>query len=399
MMADMEAMDKLRKARIQNFKNVVTGKGKVDHIPHFGNFWSWKYYDAGYKFSEALWDYDKMGCALEQFYKRYPMDVVYENGWRNPVQVTGTLGRKNNYIINDELYSISIKDQCYMDDDDYDALISNPKKYLWETFLPKKFEVLQNEKNSVDFRKFFEKYLEFGQKMGEFVGLSRQYGIADFCAPNAAVDNSGFGYELLFSSMRGMKKLSIDLRRKPEQVLAACQALDETFAFPRLERAYAQPAGSNPEFCVDMNPVLIGHIILSVKQFEKYYWPHLQRAAKFAEEKDKLVFLFVEGTGKRFWEFFQELPKNRFVILSELDDAREQEKALPNCVTAGGMPVDLLGEGTPEQCVAKTRDLVEELGGPEHRYIFSVGKMVSFPQDCKRENLLAICNYLNDLTF
>ncbi len=399
MMADMEAMDKLRKARIQNFKNVVTGKGKVDHIPHFGNFWSWKYYDAGYKFSEALWDYDKMGCALEQFYKRYPMDVVYENGWRNPVQVTAVLGNENDYIINDELYSISIKDQCYMGDDDYDALIANPKKYLWETFLPNKFTVLKNGNNSVPFHRFFEKYMEFGQKMGEVTQLSHTYGIADFSAPNSGADYWGFGYELLFNIMRGMKKLSIDLRRRPEQVLEACQALDETFALPRMERGYAQASGSDPEYCVDVNPVLLGHVILNPKQFEKYYWPQLQRIAKYAVDKDKLVFLFVEGSAKRFWDFFRELPENRFVILNELDDIREQKKALPNCVMAGGMSSELLGEGTPEQCLAKVKELVEELGGTDHRYVFSEDKMISFPKDCNRENLTVVCNYLNELRF
>lgn len=398
-MADMEAMDRLRLSRVQNFKNVITGKGKVDHIPQFGNFWSWKYYDAGYKFSEALYDYNKMYDAMDQFFKRYPMDVCYETGWRNPVQVTGVLGNKNDYIIDDEHYSISIRDQCYMDDEDYELLIANPKKYLWETFLPKKFSVLKNENNSVDFRNFFSKYMEFGQMMGKIGALGHSYGLADFADPNGPADYWGFGYEMLFCIMRGMKKLSIDLRRRPEQVEAACQALDETFAIPRLERGYAKPSGSNPEYCVDMNPVMLAHVILNPKQFEKYYWPQLKRVAKAAEEKDKLVFLFIEGSAKRFWDFFREFPKDRFVLLCELDDAAEMKKALPNCVIAGGMPANLFGEGTPQQCVDKTKELIEELGGEDHRYIFSTGKMLSFPKDCNRENLSAVCKYLSELKF
>lgn len=142
-MADMEAMDKLRLERIQNFKNVITGKGKVDHIPHFCNMFTWKYYDAGYKFSEALFDYDKMYDTMKQFYTRYPVDICYETGFRNPVQVTSVLGNANDYIIDDDTYSLSIKDQSYMADEDYEALIADPKKYLWETFLPKKFCVLK----------------------------------------------------------------------------------------------------------------------------------------------------------------------------------------------------------------------------------------------------------------
>jgi len=398
-MADMEAMDALRHARIQNFKNVITGNGPVDHTPHFGNFWSWKYYDAGYKFSEVLFDYSKMEDAIEQFCTRYPMDVLYETGWRNPTQVTSILGNANDYIIDDENYSISIRDQSYMDDDDYAPLIADPKKYLWETFLPKKFNVLDKENNSVDFRKFMDKYLEFGGEMGKIAGMAHAHGCCDFADPNGPADYWGFGYEMLFCIMRGIKKLSVDLRKRPDEVQAACEALDATFAIPRLERGYAAPMGSNPEFCVDMNPVMLAHITLSPAQFERYYWPQIARVAKVAEERDKLVYLFMEGSTKRFWDFFQELPKNRFVLQSELDDIFEMQEALPNVKVAGGMSADLLGRGTPDECVARVKELVERLGGADHRFILSEDKMTSFPNDCKRENLQAICAYLTETKF
>ena len=398
-MPDVNEMELLRKSRTQNFKNMITGAAPVDHIPQFGNMWSWKYYDAGYTFSEALYDYGKMKDAIEQFCQRYPMDVLYETGWRNPVQVTGILGNGNDYIINDEKYSICINDQSYMDDDDYDKLIADPKKYLWEEFIPKKFSAFKGDGNSVKFQEFLGKYLEFGGTMGEIGAMCNSYGFCNFADPNGPADYWGFGYEILFCIMRGMKKLSLDLRRQPDKVLAACEALDETFAIPRFERGMAGPAGSNPEYCVDMNPVMLAHVILNPKQFEKFYWPQLQRVAKAAEEKDKLVMLFIEGESKRFWEFFQEFPKDHFVLLSELDDPYEMKKALPNVVVGGGMSAELLGTGTPEQCVDKVKQLIDDLGGEDHRYLFSTGKMLSFPKDCNRENLQAICQYLNELKF
>lgn len=395
----MDAMEQLRKNRIQNFKNVISGQGKIDHIPHFGNYWSWKYYDAGYKLTEALFDYDKTYDTMEQFFRRYPMDACYETGWRNPVQVLGPLGKSNAYSFDDKNYSISVKDQEYISRDDYDALIANPKKFLWETFLPKKFSVLENQENSVDFRDFVQRYLAFGGVLGKIGALGHSLGMADFADPNGAADYWGNGYEMLFCAIRGMKNLALDLRRCPDKVQAACEALDEVFALPRLERGYAQPDGSNPEYCVDMNPVMLGHVILSPKQFERFYWPHLQRIAKVAQEKDKLVFLFVEGSGKLLWDYFRELPENRFAILCELDDPFEMKKALPNMVVCGGSSAELLGQGTPEQNVAYARRLIEEIGGEDHRFIYSPGKMISFPGDCSRENLSAICQYLNGLKY
>ncbi len=398
-MDELDKMNELRLQRAQNFKNVITGKGKIDHIPHFGNFWSWKYYDTGYKFSEALNDYGKMEDAILTFADRYPMDSLYETGWRNPVQITGMLGNGNDYIINDETYSIAIHDQSYMDDEDYKLLAADPKKYLWETFVPKKFSAFKGENNSEVFAAFLNKYLEFGGALGKIGGELAARGMCTLADPNGPADYWGFGFEMLFCIMRGMKKLSIDLRRRPDEVEAACRAIDETFAIPRLERGYAAPAGSNPDFCVDMNPVLLGHVTLSPKQFERFYMPQLNRVKKVAEERDKLGYLFVEGSARRFWDFLRDMPADRFAYHVELDDIFETKEALPNLVMAGGMPSELLGGGTPEENVAYAKKLVEEIGGDSHRFIFSEKKMVSFPKDCNRENLKAVCEYLNGIQY
>lgn len=398
-MANIEEMDQLRIQRIQNFKNVITGNGKIDHIPHFGNYWSWKYYDAGYKLSEALVDYDKMADAMAQFFGRYPMDVCFEMGFRNPVKVAQHLGRDNDYIFDDRNYSISIKDQCVIEDEDYDKLIANPEKFLWESFLPKKYSVFTQEGNSIAFQEFISRFMEFGATLGRIVGIAGQYGMPSFADPNDPTGATSFGYELLFSSLRGMKKLARDIRRMPDKVWAACEALDSVVFNPSLERFRSGAMGSNPNTMVDMNPVMLGHIMLNPKQFEKFYWPYLQKIAQTAEEKDKLVFLFAEGSIAPYLEFFQELPKNRFAILSELDDVYEMKRALPNCVIAGGPGTDLLGGGTPEENIMYAQKLITEIGGNDHRFIFAPGKMISFPHDCKRENLSAICQYLESIHY
>lgn len=398
-MANMEAMDQLRLSRVQNFKNVVTGKGKVDHIPHFGNYWSWKFYDAGYKLSEALYDYDKTVDTMEQFFKRYPMDIVYETGYRNPVKVFEPLGRYNDYIFDDKNYSISIHDQCVIDDEDYDKIIADPKRFLWETFLPKKYSAFTKDGNSMDFHAFVGRLMEFGGTQGKITEIMHQYGIADFVDDGDPTGRWGFGYELLFNNMRGMKKLARDMRRMPDKVLAACEALNSITLDAQFAAYYQKPAGSNPQTCVDMNPVMLGHILLNPKQFEKFYWPYLEKIGKAAEELDKLVFVFAEGSIAPYYDFFQQLPKDRFVILSELDDVRDVKKNLPNCVACGGPGTNLLYGGTPEENIEYVAKLIEEVGGDDHRFVFSPSKMISFPNDCKRENLAAVCQYLNSIHY
>lgn len=385
----------LRYERIGLFKNAITGKERNQRIPHFGNLWSWKIADAGLVLSETLHDYDKLEQALRHTYQSYRLDAIYENGWRNPVQVTEFLG-SNAYVFDDAINSIHIDDQCYMEPEDYDALISNPKKFLWETFVPRKYKKMQEHPNSGVFLEFIKKYGELGDFLGKIVDVSRSYGLADMTDLDGPADPWGNGYELLFCSLRGMKGLAMDLRRIPDKVEAAVEALDETFAIPRLEWAKkAGKNGTNPEFCFDINPVLLGHITLSPKQFERFYWPHLKRTVAAAEEMDKLVYIFAEGDSQRFWDFFQEFPENRVALHCELNDIFEQKKMLSNITPAGGMPISLLGNATPDECVAYAKKLIDEIGS-DGRYIFSEDKMISFKSDCKSENLKAVCDFVSD---
>lgn len=384
----------LRQERIGLFKDAIRQEKKPGRVPHFGNLWSWKIQDAGFTLSEALYDYEVMQKVLNHTFETYPIDCYYETGWRNPVQVTESLGN-DEYVIDNDTNSISLHDQCFMEPEEYDELIANPKKFLWEKVLPRKYKLLRNENNAAAFGNTLGKYAEFGGFMGSSLGRMREvYGIPDFADPNAAFDYWGNGYELLFCILRGIKGLSKDIRREPERVLAAIEALDETFVKPRMERALAQPDGTNMEVCVDMNPVLLGHAILSPKQFEKFYWPHLKRVADYAVKHDKLVYYFIESECERFWDFFQDLPKGHFAIHVELDDIFALKKKLPNICVAGGMKTDLLAEGTPEQCVDYAKKLLDELGS-DGGYIFSQNKMISFKRDCKRENLKAVAEFVN----
>lgn len=384
--------NKLKQERIDLFKNSITGNKKNNRIFHFGNLFTWKIKDAGYKLSEALNDYDKMAKVLKHTLETYEIDCIYETGWRNPIQVTSSLGNYE-YIINDEANSINIHDQCFMEKDDYTALINDPKKFLWSTLLPRKYTLLKNKDNSGDFRNFLGKYGEFGAFMGKMSQLLDDFGTPDLFDLNGPIDNCSNGYELLFNDLRGIKGLSYDIRRNPEKVSAAIEALDSIFTIPKLELSKIQPKGTTPNYCVDSNPVMLGHIILSSKQFEKFYWPHLKRTIDSANHYDKLFFIFAEGQSQRFYDYFQEFPKNHFAFLGEMNDIFEMKQKLPNITVVGGMTTDLLGKGTPQECVDYAKKLINELAY-DGKYIFSANKMISFTYDCNRENLKAVSDFI-----
>jgi hypothetical protein len=84
------------------------------------------------------------------------------------------------------------------------------------------------------------------------------------------------------------------------------------------------------------------------------------------------------------------------MILLEQDDIFEMRKKLPNVALAGGMKTSLLGYGTKEECVDYAKKLIDTLG---EGFILSQDKMISFRNDIKRENLLAVHEFVRNYSY
>ena len=109
---------------------------------------------------------------------------------------------------------------------------------------------------------------------------------------------------------------------------------------------------------------------------------------------DKIMFLFTEGENSQFYEFLKEAPRGHLVLQLEIDDVFEAKKALGDRVCiCGGMPCSLLHNGTVKENIAYAKRLIDEMGPG---YIFSPDKMVSYPVDCKAENLKAVNDFVRD---
>ncbi|MBO4382955.1 MAG: hypothetical protein J5847_02550 [Clostridia bacterium] len=364
---------------------------RPERIPILCNAWNWKYLDAGFTLSEALYSNKNIRKALMHYAKTYPTDVVFELGTRNPFSFTQYLGSDKHYIINDEIGGMNIVDESFLEPDEYDELINDPMTFIWEKFLPRKCKNLQTPANGKAYIEGMDAFIKYllnyvaNQNIYKYVyGIPTLY---DMDCPFYMMN----GPDIMMDFMRGIKGLSRDMRRMPDKVKAACDALDSIYE-PDMD-AYQGPHGHNRDCAFDGAMVYIAHTIMNPKQFEMYYWPGLQKAAEFAEKWDKTVLLFVEGDSERLYPFFKQLPKGHFALLAETNDVFKMRKELPNICVAGGMPATMLGGADVKTCVDYAKRLCEELGS-DGGYIFSSDKMLSYPTDCKRENWKAVCDFV-----
>jgi hypothetical protein len=386
-------LEELRKYRIGLFRDASAMQKKPDRVPHLANFWTWQILDAGYTFSEAMHNYDIMEKVIRTFHERYGFDGYQETGIRNPQRVTETLGTSQ-YIIDDKRETISIKDFTLFDTREYDQLIADSAKFVWETVLPRKFERF-NSSMSADL------LLQCAREQRAFnvAALNRNRILADeYGVPPLIMPFNGFislGIEFLFTGLRGMKGLAIDMGRDPQRVQAACEALDTISAYPVIQNILNDKPGRHPDFCFDAILAILAHTMLNRKQWEMFYWPPLKRTLDAIVARDKTIYLFVEGGFVRFAEYLQDYPKGHICLLIEQDDIFEQRKAFPNCCIIGGMRSSLLSTGTRQECVSYAHKLLDEIGG-DGGFILSQDKMLSYRHDANPDNVLAVCEFVRE---
>jgi hypothetical protein len=355
-------------------------------VPLGSNFYTWKYLDAGYKLSEALYDYSILEKVTNEFHERYQFDVYMELGTRNPMRVINALGGGFSKIDpTDE--AIFIEDHHIMEREDYPVMAKNSLDFYWT--------------------KAFKRYCKPGITMGELENAFKEFrAFIDFSGKmlNRFISCYGammfgmhfiyFPFEQIFNNLRGMKEFSLDIRKCKEQVKETMNAMFEVECEPVLNKAILQA-----DYTGYTAPIMIGfqgHSLLSVSQFEELYWPYVKKVLDAAIKHKKTVFCSCQSTMLRFREFFQDIPKGVLMMLLEQDDIFEVRKKLPNIALVGGMPVDLLGHGTKEECVDYAKKLIDTLGDG---FVLSQSKMVSYRNDAKRENVLAVNEFARNYQY
>jgi hypothetical protein len=372
------------KERMELLSNAFQFK-RNKRVPLGSNFYTWKYLDAGYKLSEVLYDYSIMEKINDEFHQRYQFDVYMNLGTRNPMRVTEALGA-GFHKIDPTGEAIIVEDHHIMEREDYQDLANNPLGFYWT--------------------KAFKRYCKPGITMGEIENAVRE-----FCAFGSfaktminkyinqyevmifTMNAIRLPFEQLFSALRGIKEIALDIRKCKEQIKEAMDTMFAAEGEPALNKAMEMDYTG---FVAPVTISLLGHSILSVDQFGELYWPYVKKILDTAAEHKKPVFCFCESTMLRFAEFFRDIPKGLLMVHLEQDNIFEFRKKLPNIALAGGMPTDLLGHGTKEQCIEYAKKLINTLGDG---FVLSQNKMMSFRNDAKRENLLAVNEFVRNYQY
>ncbi|MBN2238888.1 MAG: hypothetical protein JW712_03865 [Dehalococcoidales bacterium] len=176
--------------------------------------------------------------------------------------------------------------------------------------------------------------------------------------PCPTAPGGGAPFDAISDWIRGMQGAMIDMYRHPDQLLRLVEERFEgTMAMLDTIPPMTKPARA-------LMPLHRGSDgFMSLKQFEKFYWPYLRDIMLKMIEKNITPFPFLEGTWDQRLEYLLELPKGKAVAHFAYSDMKKAKDVLGGhlCIM-GDVPSSLLNTGSAEDTAAYTKDLMDYCG-------------------------------------
>ena len=359
----------------------------------------WMYMDAGMTLDWASRDYYASQVAMDTFMEKYPVDAIgtASNGFRYHYRFTDPLGHSGGYSSDETLKSghVNAVFENLISPQDYDEFMENPTKVMWEKAL---FNLYPSAKelDAEAFARAAQEVYFLGAAKEKVNGYIREkWGVlipyADFVSFSTQIDS-------LFNIYRGIKGLAMDMRRCPEKVYEVCEYFDNQRVDAAIKKLEALPDGHGVGIknFYDVGIGGLAHTMLNEKQIERLYIRPWKKLFDAVQKKDKSIYANIEGgfLGRNTGELFGECKKGTFVMTVEMDDPYEVRKAYPNICIYGGLSVDILGNGTPEESVDMAKRAIDELGKDGGLYL-APNKMVAYRYDMKSENIKAVAEFVS----
>ena len=238
----------------------------------------------------------------------------------------------------------------YMKEDEYDMFLNDPSGFMLRCYLPRVYRALMPLAKlppldsmfmgleaitplfaSPEFQKMAKHLVKAGKHVQEFytsVGDAHeelaQLGFPPF-ARFAAGGVGGAPFDTVTSFLRGMKGSMLDMYRRPDKLLRACDVI--------LERRIACAIPVDPT--AKDYPPRVGlplwrgdPVFMSEAQFKKFYWPGLKKSLQTHVDLGYVPVPFFEAAFGDRLECLLELPKGKILASIEAADAVRAKEIL-----------------------------------------------------------------------
>jgi hypothetical protein len=299
----------------------------------------------------------------------------------------------------------------YMKADEYDHFLSDMTDFMMRRYWPrvfgslKAFEKLPPLRNMITYymglgtlisftqpeiQEALESLKKAGDEMLRIGTYSRRFNekLLEEGYPPQAGAGTQAPFDTLGDFFRGTKGLMLDMYRRPDKVLAACEKLLPIM----IELAVTGAKASGvPWVGIPLHKGLDG--FMSLEQFKKFYWPTL---------KELLIALIDAGLNPTpFWEgdctsrldIIKDIPAGKAMYAFEATDLMKAKDILGSRVAIkGGVPISILATGTPDDTRAYCRKIIDYVG-KDGGFLMSPSSNL---EDAKPENIRAFFDFTKE---
>jgi hypothetical protein len=344
---------------------------------------------AGMTCQDVAHDYNRAFEAAVKCAKEFDWDAIVPNMvyvWTGLAQALGLryygipgIGIPHTTGFN---YIEPAEDQAFMRPDEYDALIANPTRFLYETWLPRISTEIGGSsayRNNLALVKGGMAMLQYFYAFGPQIQRLR----TECGMPSCIAGIFKAPFDILADKLRGYVGLVTDMHEQPDKVLAACKAL-----MPHLCQVGLSTADPNRQVPIGfwMHRGCVPFI--NPRQFESHYWPTLRPIIEEFWKNGHQTMFYAEGKWNAHLEAFSELPDRSILFHVDRDDVFAVKKKLGHKFPiSGGVPNVLLSYGKPQEVIDFCKRVIDEVA-PDGGYIFDAGAIMQ--DDTSIENLRAL---------
>ncbi len=346
----------------------------------------------GYTCQEVTHDYRKAFDAVIKCCTDFDWDAVVPNMVYVWTGLTQAIGLRYYGVPGIEVgpdvgfqYREPSQHDAFMHREEYDELIADPTRFLYETWLPRVTSEVSPKGRSTSYRNNLS-FVKGGMAMLSYFNafgpqierMRRECGtVSAICGMLKAP------LDILADKLRGYVALAFDLMEIPEKVLAACEALMPHLAWLALTSADPQKTIPIPIWmhrgCTPF---------VSKQHFEKIYWATLRPIFDALWAQGNQVLMYAEGDWTGHLDRFAELPAGSAIYHIDRGDPQEIHRMLgKKLCLSGGVPNALLMSGDRADVKAHCRKLIETIGA-DGGYIMDASAIMQ--NDATIENLRAM---------
>jgi len=353
---------------------------------------------AGYTCQEVTHDFEKAFAAARKCAADFDWDAVVGNMVYVWTGLTEAIGLKYYGVPGIDVppdrgfqYIEPPEEKAFMKPEEYDELIEDPTGYLFNVWLPRVSSDVSARGEPTSYRNNLS-FLKGGMAMVTYFNAFGKQNALLRSESGTVSAISGIlkaPFDILADKLRGYIGLIMDLFERPDEVLAACEAL-----MPHL--TYVALSSADPEKQVPIGFWMHRGCVpfISQEHFDKFYWPTLKPIIEEIWANGHQVLFYAEGNWNAHLESFAELPEGSIIFHVDKTDIFEAHKVIGQkfCIS-GGIPNFLLSYGTVDEVRDYCKKVIDGVAG-DGGYIMDASAIIQ--NDAKVENIRAMTEFTRE---